>query len=65
MSRSYFFKGRDICVLSGPRIDAAVQSLTDPQMTSCMRGSPVLRLGTGLSSSRSVMGTTCTFRTQE
>ena len=34
-------------------------------MTSYMRGSPVLRLGTGLSSSRSVMRTTCTFRTQE
>ena len=29
-SRSYTFKGRDICVLSGPRTDAAVQSLTDP-----------------------------------
>ena len=30
-SRSYTFKGRDICVLSGPRTDAAVQSLTDPE----------------------------------
>ena len=30
VSRSYTFKGRDICVLSGPRTDAAVQSLTDP-----------------------------------
>ena len=30
VSQSYFFKGRDICVLSGPRTDAAVQSLTDP-----------------------------------
>ena len=29
-SQSYTFKGRDICVLSGPRTDAAVQSLTDP-----------------------------------
>ena len=28
-SRSYTFKGRNICVLSGPRTDAAVQSLTD------------------------------------
>ena len=30
VSQSYSFKGRDICVLSGPRTDAAVQSLTDP-----------------------------------
>ena len=30
-SRSYTFKGRDICVLSGPRTDAAVQSLTDAE----------------------------------
>ena len=30
VSQSYTFKGRDICVLSGPRTDAAVQSLTDP-----------------------------------
>ena len=30
-SRSYTFKGRDICVLSGPRMDAAVLSLTDPE----------------------------------
>ena len=29
-SQSYTFKGRDICVLSGPRTDAAVQSLTAP-----------------------------------
>ena len=29
-SQSYTFKRRDICVLSGPRTDAAVQSLTDP-----------------------------------
>ena len=29
-SQSYTFKGRDICVLSGPRTDAAVQSLTHP-----------------------------------
>ena len=29
-SQSYIFKGRDICVSSGPRTDAAVQSLTDP-----------------------------------
>ena len=29
-SQSYTFKGRDICVLSGPRTDAAVQSLTNP-----------------------------------
>ena len=29
-SQSYTFKGRDICVLSGPRTDAVVQSLTDP-----------------------------------
>ena len=28
--QSYSLKGRDICVLSGPRTDAAVQSLTDP-----------------------------------
>ena len=30
MSQSYSFIGRDICVLSGPRTDATVQSLTDP-----------------------------------
>ena len=30
VSQSYSFRGRDICVLSGPRNDAAVQSLTDP-----------------------------------
>ena len=30
MSQSYSFKRRDICVLLGPRTDAAVQSLTDP-----------------------------------
>ena len=30
VSESYSFKGRDICVHSGPRTDAAVQSLTDP-----------------------------------
>ena len=30
VSQSYTFRGRDICVLSGPRTDAAVQSLTDP-----------------------------------
>ena len=30
VSQSYAFKGRDICILSGPRTDAAVQSLTDP-----------------------------------
>ena len=30
VSQSYTFKGRDICVLSGPRTDAAVLSLTDP-----------------------------------
>ena len=29
-SQSYTFKGRGICVLSGPRTDAAVQSPTDP-----------------------------------
>ena len=29
-SQSYTFKGRDMCLLSGPRTDAAVQSLTDP-----------------------------------
>ena len=29
-SQSYTLKGRDICVHSGPRTDAAVQSLTDP-----------------------------------
>ena len=29
-SQSYTFTGRDICILSGPRTDAAVQSLTDP-----------------------------------
>ena len=29
-SHSYTFKGRDICVLSGPRTDAAVESLTNP-----------------------------------
>ena len=29
-SQSYTFKGRDICVLSAPRTDAGVQSLTDP-----------------------------------
>ena len=30
VSQSYSFKGGDICVLSGPRTDAAVQSLIDP-----------------------------------
>ena len=30
VSQSYTFKGMDICVLSGPRTGAAVQSLTDP-----------------------------------
>ena len=30
VSQSYTFNGRDICVLSGPRTDAAVQSVTDP-----------------------------------
>ena len=30
MSQSYTFKGRDICILSEPRTDATVQSLTDP-----------------------------------
>ena len=30
MSQSYSFKGKDICVLSGPCTDAAVQSLTNP-----------------------------------
>ena len=30
VSQSCTFKGRDICVLSGPRTDATVQSLTDP-----------------------------------
>ena len=29
-SQSYTFQGRDICIPSGPRTDAAVQSLTDP-----------------------------------
>ena len=29
-SQSYTFKGRDICILSGPHTDAAVQSLTHP-----------------------------------
>ena len=29
-TRSYTFKGGDICVLSGPRTDATVRSLTDP-----------------------------------
>ena len=29
-THSYTFNGRDICVLSGPRTDAAVRSLTDP-----------------------------------
>ena len=29
-TRSYTFKGRDASVLSGPRTDAAVRSLTDP-----------------------------------
>ena len=29
-TRSYTFKGRDICVLYGPRTDAAVRSLMDP-----------------------------------
>ena len=28
--QSYTFKGRDVCLLSGPRTDAAVQSLTHP-----------------------------------
>ena len=30
VSQSYTFKGRDICVPSGPHTDAAVQSLTNP-----------------------------------
>ena len=30
VTRSYTFKGRDVCVLSGPRTDAAVRSLADP-----------------------------------
>ena len=30
VSQSYSFKGTDICVLSGPRTDATVQSVTDP-----------------------------------
>ena len=30
VSQSYTFKGRDICVLSGPRTGAVIQSLTDP-----------------------------------
>ena len=30
VSQSYTFKGRDICILSGPRTDATIQSLTDP-----------------------------------
>ena len=30
VSQSYTFKGRDICILSGPRTHATVQSLTDP-----------------------------------
>ena len=30
VSQSYTFKGRGMCVLSGPRTGAAVQSLTDP-----------------------------------
>ena len=29
-SQSYTFKGGDICVLSGPRTNAVIQSLTDP-----------------------------------
>ena len=29
-SQSYTFQGRDICVLAGPRTDAAVQSVTNP-----------------------------------
>ena len=29
-TRSYSFKGMDVCVLSGPRTEVAVQSLTDP-----------------------------------
>ena len=29
-TRSYTFKGRDVCALSGPRTEAAVRSLTDP-----------------------------------
>ena len=30
VTRTYTFKGRDVCVLSGPRRDTAVRSLTDP-----------------------------------
>ena len=30
VTKSYTYKGRDICVRSGPRTDAVVQSLTDP-----------------------------------
>ena len=30
VTKSHTFKGRDICVLSGPRTDAAVGSLLDP-----------------------------------
>ena len=64
-SQSYTFTGRDICVLSGPRTDAAVQSLTDPANDLLHAGSPVVHLGNGPSSSRSVMRTTCTFLTRE
>ena len=64
-SESYTLKGRDISVLLGPRTDAAVQSLAVPQMTYYMRGPPVLRLGSGPSSSRSVMRIICNFLTRE
>ena len=31
VTRSCTYKGRDVCVLSGPRTDTAVRSLTDPE----------------------------------
>ena len=30
VTKSYTFKGRDTCVLSGPHTDAVVRTLTDP-----------------------------------
>ena len=45
VTMSYTFKGRDICVLSGPRTDAAVTYLTDPADDLLHARLPCLELG--------------------
>ena len=62
VTRSYTFKGRDIRLLSGPRTDAAVRSLTDP--ANGTHGSRATNLRTRLISSGTVTRTICTFRTR-